>query len=174
MARANEFSTLQKTDIFNYLSKFRIYNSITVNKENDLIKTESSKPVNINDVDLDMKLGVYTWFPYQSSNRCTEVNDITLLDSWVISAQGHFTKNTDFFPRNIKRVSRMSHESSCKRQWVEIYYELLQTQGFKWKCFHRSIWYGDGFTDNGFKTDERDICSCPYAKTFSNCERFDK
>jgi hypothetical protein len=27
------------------------------------------------------------------------VNDITLLDSWVISAQGHFTKNTDLFPR---------------------------------------------------------------------------
>ena len=48
-----------------------------------------------------MKLGVYTWFPYQGSDRCTEVNDITLLDSWVISAQGHFTKNTDLFPRKI-------------------------------------------------------------------------
>jgi hypothetical protein len=29
------------------------------------------------------------------------VNDITLLDSWVISAQGHFTKNTDLFPGKI-------------------------------------------------------------------------
>jgi len=29
------------------------------------------------------------------------VNDITLLDRWVISAQGHFTKNTDLFPRKI-------------------------------------------------------------------------
>jgi hypothetical protein len=48
-----------------------------------------------------MKLGVYTWFPYQSSDRCTEVNDITLLDSWVISGQGHFTKNTDLFPGKI-------------------------------------------------------------------------
>ena len=46
-------------------------------------------------------MGVYTWFPYQSSDRCTEVNDITLLDSWVISAQGHFTKNTDLFPVKI-------------------------------------------------------------------------
>jgi len=42
---------------------------------------------------------VYTWFPYQSSDRCTEVNDTILLDSWVISAQGHFNKNTDIFPR---------------------------------------------------------------------------
>jgi len=46
-------------------------------------------------------LEVYTWFPYQSSYRCTEVNDITLLDSWVISAQGPFTKNTDLFPGKI-------------------------------------------------------------------------
>ena len=45
-----------------------------------------------------MKLGVYTWFPYQSSDSCTDVNDITLLDTWVISAQGQFTKNTDLFP----------------------------------------------------------------------------
>jgi hypothetical protein len=48
-----------------------------------------------------MKLAVYTWFAYQSSDRCTEVNDVTLLDSWVISAQGHFTKNTDLFPGKI-------------------------------------------------------------------------
>jgi hypothetical protein len=50
----------------------------------------------------DMKLGVYTWFPYQSSDRCTEVNDITILDSWVISSQGQFTKNTDLFPRKFR------------------------------------------------------------------------
>jgi hypothetical protein len=29
------------------------------------------------------------------------VNDITLLDSWDISAQGHFTQNTDLFPGKI-------------------------------------------------------------------------
>jgi len=49
-----------------------------------------------------MKFGVYTWFPYQSSDRCTEVNDITLLDSWFISGQGHFTKNTDLFSGKFK------------------------------------------------------------------------
>jgi hypothetical protein len=31
------------------------------------------------------------------------VNDITLLDSWVISAQGHFNKNTDLFPGKISK-----------------------------------------------------------------------
>jgi hypothetical protein len=57
--------------------------------------------INVNDVDTDMNLAVCTWFPYQSSDCCTEVNDITLLESWVVSAQGHFTKNTDLFPGKI-------------------------------------------------------------------------
>ena len=48
-----------------------------------------------------MKLAVYTWFQYQASYRFTEVTDITLLDSRVFSAQGHFTKNSDLFPRKI-------------------------------------------------------------------------
>jgi hypothetical protein len=103
VAGANDFSTLQQMEIFYYLSKFRLYNCIIVNKENDVINKESSRTVNINDVDMDMKLGVYTWFPYQSSDSCTEVNDITLLDSWVISAQGHFTMNTDLFPQKVTR-----------------------------------------------------------------------
>jgi hypothetical protein len=48
-----------------------------------------------------MKLGVYTWFPYQSSKLCTEVNNITLLNSWNISAQGIFTKKADLFAEKI-------------------------------------------------------------------------
>ena len=63
-----------------------------------MIDTYYSSLLNINNIDTGMKRVVYTWFPYQSSDRCTEVNDITLSDSWVISAQGHFTKNTDLFP----------------------------------------------------------------------------
>ena len=87
----------QQTDIFDYLSKFRIYNCIITSKEHYL-KDEYSRQMKGNIVDTGMELVVYTWFPYQSSDRCTEVNDITILDSWVISAQGHFTKNTDLFP----------------------------------------------------------------------------
>ena len=42
-------------------------------------------------------------FPYQCSDSCTEVNDITLLGGWIISAQGYFTKNTDLFPGKIRK-----------------------------------------------------------------------
>ena len=77
--------------MFDYFSKFRIYNCIVVSREQYGIDKEKSRPMKDNDVDPIMKLGLYGWFPYQSSDCCTEVNDITLLDSWVISAQGHFT-----------------------------------------------------------------------------------
>jgi len=58
--------------------------------------------MNDDDVDKFVKLVVYTWFPYQSSNSCTEVKDITLLDSWFNSAQGHFTRNIDLFPQKVR------------------------------------------------------------------------
>ena len=103
VAGANEYSKLHRTQIFEFFSKHRIYNCIIINQEHFEKEKEYSRPTNINDVDTGMKLGVYTWFPYQSSDRCTEVNDITLLDSWVISAQGYFTENTDLFPVKIKK-----------------------------------------------------------------------
>ena len=101
VAGANEFSMSQQMEIFDFFSKLRIYNCIILSQEHYVIYKEYSRPIKLNYVDTGMKLVVYTWFPYQSSDRCTEVNDITLLDSWVISIQGHFTKNTDLFPRKI-------------------------------------------------------------------------
>jgi len=125
VAGANEFSKLQQTDILDYLSKFRIYNCIIVSREHYKIDKEFNRPININDVETGMKLGVYTWFPYQSSDRCTEVKDINLLDSWIISAEGHFTKNTDLFPikiRNSFSGCPMKTVVREVRQFVEMFY----------------------------------------------------
>ena len=102
MAGGNEFSVSQQKDILDYFSKFRIYNCIIVCQKQHEIDKVYSNAKNASDVYTALQLGVYTWFPYQSSDRCTEVNDFTLLDSWVISAQRHFTKNTDLFPIQIR------------------------------------------------------------------------
>ena len=101
VAGAIEFTLSEQTHIFDYFSKLRIYNCIIVSQDHDVIDKKYSRTTIVNDVGTSMKLGVYTWFPYQSSDRCTEVNDITLLDSWVIFEQGHFTKNTDLFTGKI-------------------------------------------------------------------------
>jgi hypothetical protein len=101
VAVANEFSMLLQTQIFALFSTYKTYNCIIVSQEHYVIDKGYSKQINVNDASPGMKLGVYTWFPYQNSDSCNEVNDITLLDSWAISAQGHFTKNNNLFPRKI-------------------------------------------------------------------------
>ena len=102
VAGANEFSMSQQKDIFDFFSKLRMYNCIIVSPEQDVVDEEYGTQINENNVNKFVKLGVYTWFPYQSTDSCTEVKDITLLDSWFNSAQGHFTKNTELFPRKVK------------------------------------------------------------------------
>jgi len=106
VAGANEFSMSQQKAIFHFFSKLRIYNCIIVSRQHYEIDKEISRPIKVNDVETDRKLGMYTWFPYKSKDRCTEVGDITLLDSWVISAQENFTKNTDLFPGKMSKSFR--------------------------------------------------------------------
>lgn len=43
----------------------------------------------------------YTWFPYQTAERCFRVQDVTLLDTWVKRGNGYFLRNTHLFPQKI-------------------------------------------------------------------------
>ena len=81
VAGANELSVSHQTDLLVYFSQLRIYYFIFVNEKYNVILKEYSRPTNGNDVGTGKELGVYTWFPYHSSDRCTEVNHITLIDS---------------------------------------------------------------------------------------------
>ena len=101
VARASEFSKSQQTEILDSFSKLGIYNCIILSRGHYNIDKKYSSRKKVNAEVTDMILGAYTWFPYQSADRCTEVNDIPLLDSWFISGQRHFTKNTDLFPGKI-------------------------------------------------------------------------
>jgi len=89
-----------------------------------------------------MNLGVYTWFPYQNSDRCTEVNDVTLLDSWVISAQGHFPKNTDLFAekisKNLKGCPLKAIFKNRKSIYATNYVKHIFSNG-------SVVWYVEGF-----------------------------
>ena len=79
--RANGFPLLQHMYIFNCFSKFRIYNGIIVSQEHYVIDKGYSRPINDNNVYTGLQLGVYTWFRYQSTHHCIEVNGITVLDT---------------------------------------------------------------------------------------------
>ncbi|XP_069675577.1 uncharacterized protein [Periplaneta americana] len=43
-------------------------------------------------------LNIYTWFPYQTPKKCKKVEDIVLLDSWVMNGYGHLLKSTNLYP----------------------------------------------------------------------------
>ena len=153
---ANEFTKSQQTDIRNYFSKLKKYNCIVISQEHYVIDKENKSSLNINDVDTVTKLGVYTWFPYQSSDRCTAVNDITLLDSWVISAQGHFTMNTDFFQERSVRASK----DVLRKQFYDIFNGILVRKIlYSWMLMELLSWklFGDGFTNGHFATDEFNV-----------------
>jgi hypothetical protein len=116
---------MQRTAIFDYFSNLRIFNYIIVCQVHDVREKDNSKRNTVNDVDTEINLDVYTWFPYQSSDRCTEVNDITLLDSWVISAQGHFNKKTNFFLIKIRNSFKGCPMKAVVRDvygFIETYY----------------------------------------------------
>jgi hypothetical protein len=161
VAGANKFSMLQQRYIFNFFSKFRMYNCIIVSSEHYVIDNEISRPLKFNAVDTGMKVGVYTWFPYQSSDRCTEVNDITLLDSWVISAQGHFTKNTDLFPSKFSnRLNGFPMKAFVDNVQSTLTTKYVKHTDSKGKVVKhvvgnemKLLWI--------FKTDEYDVLSCP-------------
>ena len=167
VAGANEFSMSQQTDIFHFFSKLRIYNCIIVSRQHYEIDKEISRPIKVNDVETDRKLGMYTWFPYKSKDRCTEVGDITLLDSWVISAQENFTKNTDLFPGKMSKSFRR-----CPMKAVVLNGHSYFTTNY--------VYYNDSNVNIGkyiegleydllkfiWKTNEHDVCSCPYTRRF--------
>jgi hypothetical protein len=138
VAGANMYSKLHQTAIFDYFSQLRIYNCIIVSQLHDVMDIDHSKQTNVNDVDADMKLGLYTWFPYQTSNHCTEVKDTTLLDSWVFSAQGNFTNNTDLFPIKI----RNSFNGCPMKAVVRNGYGFIETYYLKDKVSSESDIYG--------------------------------
>ncbi|PNF13985.1 hypothetical protein B7P43_G08686 [Cryptotermes secundus] len=71
------------------LWKHRIVNAIA------LVCSKEGKEVPV--------LNVYTWFPYQSPERCTRVQDVALLDTWVQTGNGYFVTNNHLFPQKINR-----------------------------------------------------------------------
>jgi len=132
-------------DIFDYLSKFRIYNCITVSREHYELDRVYSRPINVNDVDKGMKLLMCNWLPYQNSDGCTEVNDITRQDSWVISTRRDFTKNIELFPRKFSYSLNGCPLKAFVRVWGSFFnrYKIMariQT-GVLWRNYLALRWF---------------------------------
>ena len=88
-----------------------------------------------------MKLRVYTLLPYQNSDRCNEVNDITVVVIWVISERVHFTKKTNSFPGNFIEGFNGCHMKAFVRDghWG-FYYEICLVQWLQWDWWEVNKW----------------------------------
>lgn len=45
---------------------------------------------------------LYTWFPYQSEVKCAKVDDVVLIDRWIVEGEGHLLRNVYLFPTKIR------------------------------------------------------------------------
>jgi hypothetical protein len=109
-------SQCRRKRIYLLFLKHRIYNCISISQENYVIYKEYGTIITVNDKVRGKKLKLFTLFPCQSRDSCTGVNDITLQHSWVISAQGHFTKNTALSPRNISKILKVCPMKAVVRE----------------------------------------------------------
>jgi hypothetical protein len=46
-------------------------------------------------------LGIYTWFPFRGPNQCFDVDEVELLDMWLMSGGGGFLRNSFLFPKKL-------------------------------------------------------------------------
>ena len=67
--------------------------------------------------DMETKLDLFTWFPFQSPRNCTRVTDVVLMDQWE---NGHFAKNTDLFPQKITRNLNRCPLMASTMNWLNL------------------------------------------------------
>jgi hypothetical protein len=88
-------------------------------------------------------LNVYTWYPYQSTGQCTEVKDVTLIDTWVMKGNGYFMRNTYLFPQ---KISKNLHGCPLR---ISTQPTIFAVEGFDVESLARSnetkVMYKDGW-----------------------------
>ncbi|PNF29448.1 hypothetical protein B7P43_G04558 [Cryptotermes secundus] len=50
-------------------------------------------------------LQAYTWFPYQSPSHCTQIDNITVLNSWSVMENDSFAEISNLFPSKIRNLN---------------------------------------------------------------------
>jgi hypothetical protein len=52
-------------------------------------------------VQQDGLLNLYTWFPYSSPDNCADVNNVVLINQWVMEGKGKFVRGGSLYPYKI-------------------------------------------------------------------------
>jgi hypothetical protein len=79
---------------------FKILNVILIIKAPEIQAADQDTEM-INNIHVP-NFHIFTWFPYESPDRCLSVHDVILLDSWFMEGKGRLNNNIDLFPEKIK------------------------------------------------------------------------
>jgi len=66
----------------------------------DVIVITESESSQIGVTDIETRVDIFSWFPFQSPNHCVDVTDVILVDRWE---NGSFVKGAHLFPKKITR-----------------------------------------------------------------------
>jgi hypothetical protein len=83
--------------LLSYLWQWKIINVVTL--------IAASRPFDTKFTQISTSIRMfelYTWFPYKSPHQCSNVQDVFLVDKWIMEGEGHFIMNTNLFPNKIK------------------------------------------------------------------------
>jgi len=84
---------------------FKLINVVVVIKEEGRMENQLNVSTSVSDGrSPPLVLGLYTWFPYRSPNRCNRVEDVVLLDKWVMEGEGFLVQNSNLFPQKIGKT----------------------------------------------------------------------
>lgn len=83
--------------ILSYLWMYKVINVVIVIQQAHRQNLSTSTSVRSR----HMKLELYTWLPYHSPNQCTQVEDVVLLNTWVMDGNGYFEQELNLFPQKI-------------------------------------------------------------------------
>ena len=92
-------------EILSTLWFYKLINVVVVIKEEGRMENQLTISTSVSDGrSPPLVLGLYTWFPYRSPNRCNRVEDVVLLDKWVMEGKGFLVQNSNLFPEKIGKT----------------------------------------------------------------------
>lgn len=109
VAVENECNTINprklSQEILSTLWFYKLINVVVVIKEEGRMENQLNVSTSVSDGrSPPLVLGLYTWFPYRSPNRCNRVEDVVLLDKWVMEGRGFLVQNSNLFPQKIGKT----------------------------------------------------------------------
>ena len=114
VAVENECNTIKprklSQEILSTFWFYRLINVVVIIKEEGRTENQLNVSTSVSDGrSPPLMLGLHTWFPYRSPNRCNQAEDVVLLSKWVMEGKGFLVQKSNLFPQKIGKTFHGCH-----------------------------------------------------------------